>query len=200
MSALIRDIEALPREEQLPYALELIARLTCAETHQMALLSAAFGLSKYPTQVLGYLANMAPVICSREMIFQAVWGPESDTDIKTLDVHICKIRAHPDLEIETFYGRGYRLSPAAVLAVRRVTDQACPGPHLPPAGRAGGAPAVHLSRWTPEDDAELLRMRANGSDWWAIADELGRTERACVDRAVSLGVRTKSAACRRGLV
>jgi hypothetical protein len=40
--------------------------------------------------------------------------------------------------------------------------------------------------WTPEDDKQLIALRAEGLKWQVVAKKLGRTEAATVSRAGTL--------------
>jgi hypothetical protein len=43
--------------------------------------------------------------------------------------------------------------------------------------------------WTPEEDEQLLALRAGGLKWHIVAKKLGRTEAATVSRAGTLQLR-----------
>lgn len=51
-------------------------------------------------------------IFTRQQLFDEIWGYDSETDIHTLDVHICRLRdkfkENPDFEIVTVRGLGYK--------------------------------------------------------------------------------------------
>lgn len=51
-------------------------------------------------------------IFTRQQLFDEIWGYDSETDIHTLDVHICRLRekfkTNPDFEIVTVRGLGYK--------------------------------------------------------------------------------------------
>ena len=51
-------------------------------------------------------------IFTRRQIMEEIWGPESETDPHTLDVHISRLREkfknNPDFEIVTVRGLGYK--------------------------------------------------------------------------------------------
>ncbi len=56
------------------------------------------------------------IVLDRERLLRLVWGPEYDGDTRTIDVHVAwlrdKLRA-ADAKIETVWGVGYKLVPAA---------------------------------------------------------------------------------------
>lgn len=51
----------------------------------------------------------------------------------------------------------------------------------------------HRRRWTPEDDAGLVRMFASGAFTQDVARALGRSQEAIRTRAESLGISVRSA-------
>jgi hypothetical protein len=48
---------------------------------------------------------------------------------------------------------------------------------------------VTESPWKPDDEEQLLALRAAGFKWYIIAKKLGRTEAATVSRAGTLKLR-----------
>ena len=66
--------------------------------------------------LLKYLAENANIVCSKEQLFETIWGYDYMGDSATVTVHIGRIRekieddpAHPKI-IETVWGAGYRLN------------------------------------------------------------------------------------------
>lgn len=51
----------------------------------------------------------------------------------------------------------------------------------------------HRHRWTPEEDAELIRLFADGAYTQTVARQLGRSQEAVRTRAESLGISVRSA-------
>ncbi|MDA3847759.1 MAG: response regulator transcription factor [Vallitaleaceae bacterium] len=55
---------------------------------------------------------------TRQQLFDEIWGIDSDTDIRTIDVHINRLRDHisdnPDFKVTTIRGLGYKLEVKSV--------------------------------------------------------------------------------------
>lgn len=91
------------------------------------------------------------------------------TGRSVISTHICQLRpraARHGIQIECECGR-YRLA-------KRIDIPDLPIP-VRYRKNVGGV-------WTDDDTADLVRMVQSGSEISAIADEMGRTERACLDR------------------
>jgi len=52
-------------------------------------------------------------------------------------------------------------------------------------------PAIKLGRWTPKEDAKLIKYRTNGLKWSKIAELIGRTASRCLERFGSKEVTDK---------
>jgi DNA-binding response OmpR family regulator len=71
------------------------------------------GFSKRRAQILGILLNRE--IATRDFIFTAVWGGESNVCDKIIDVHVSKIRKRLKMfgaNIENIHNVGYRIPEA----------------------------------------------------------------------------------------
>lgn len=169
-------VMALPEAERLDYALDLLDEMAGQRDERIGAIMLQYGLTRIEAMIASVLDARHPAIVSREMMMTAVWGHDASVSDKLIDVFICKLRAKMGRDaIATLWGQGWRLvEPLAVdLAV------------MHPASRA-----IHAYRWwSPQEDAELRRMLATGSEPWAIAEELDRTERAVLDRAKLLAAR-----------
>ncbi len=70
-----------------------------------------FGLTPLEMKIVGLLTLQS--IVSKEMIFAGLYGSRNECDqpdIKTIDVHICKLRrklSAKDISIKTYHGMGY---------------------------------------------------------------------------------------------
>jgi DNA-binding response OmpR family regulator len=74
------------------------------------------------------LASSPFVVLTREYLLETVWGGEYNSDTRTIDVHINRLRAkitHSDVEIETVRSVGYRLVPPTGSSIRRGTPLVC---------------------------------------------------------------------------
>jgi len=64
-------------------------------------------------QLLYKMASYPGQIFTRQQLMDDIWGPDSETDTHTVDVHIGRLRerlrGNPDLEIATVRGLGYKV-------------------------------------------------------------------------------------------
>lgn len=64
-------------------------------------------------QLLYKLASYPDKIFTRRQLMDEIWGPDSDTDERTVDVHINRvrerIRGSRDFKIQTVHGLGYKV-------------------------------------------------------------------------------------------
>ena len=64
-------------------------------------------------QLLYKLTSFPGRIFTRQQLMDDIWGPDSETDTHTVDVHIGRLRdrlrENPDLEIATVRGLGYKV-------------------------------------------------------------------------------------------
>lgn len=64
-------------------------------------------------QVLYKLASFPGQIFTRQQLMEDIWGPDSESDAHTVDVHVGRLRErlreNPDLEIVTVRGLGYKV-------------------------------------------------------------------------------------------
>lgn len=71
-------------------------------------------LTKKETEILWLLVSNAGIVFSRSQILDTVWGYDYYGDDRTVDTHIRRLRAkleqyaHPDWDIETVRGVGYK--------------------------------------------------------------------------------------------
>jgi DNA-binding response OmpR family regulator len=64
-------------------------------------------------QLLYKLASYPGRIFTRQQLMEDIWGPDSESDVHTVDVHVGRLRErlrdNPDLEIVTVRGLGYKV-------------------------------------------------------------------------------------------
>jgi len=84
-------------------------------THQAVVAGRALPLTPMEFKLLWYLAAHPRRVCSREELLERVWGYDSYSDARTVDVHIKRLRQKIEeagesaLRIATVWGVGYRL-------------------------------------------------------------------------------------------
>lgn len=140
-----------------------------------------FSLTPTQARITHFLAQVAPRAVSKEQIFGAVWPVDSETESRIIDVTVCHVRAK-GIGVETVHGVGYAMPEEEAERVLPRLPEAEPRRYVLSNRNEHFLDTREPRPWTDEDDLELLRMRDNGSEWWAIAQELGRTERACTCR------------------
>ncbi|MBI1246137.1 MAG: hypothetical protein GC202_14140, partial [Alphaproteobacteria bacterium] len=95
------------------------------EDAQVMGLQVAFGLTATEAKLLDALCRMGAA--TMERLHADVYGldPNGGPELKIIDVHICKLRKKlGDIEIETVWGSGYRLSAEARELIRTRAAQA----------------------------------------------------------------------------
>lgn len=173
------DIMALPPQDRLPAALAVIGDLT-GEEDGMVTAYRGLGLTQAEARIAACMTKRSPEAATHEALSIAATGLSADpASLDTVKTQVCRLRHKlaPAIRVVSVWGVGYRIEgdfpdpvpPAPVQVPVNIKRQ------LTPRGRVG-------QPWTPEDDASLAGMRTAGSDWWAIADELERSERAVQDR------------------
>lgn len=81
------------------------------DTHEIYVDNEKIILSTKEFLILVYLAENKNMVLSREQIFEAVWGWDSDADLNTVTVHLKNIRRkidHNQEHIKTIWGAGYK--------------------------------------------------------------------------------------------
>ncbi|AZB63885.1 hypothetical protein EBL87_09100 [Cereibacter sphaeroides] len=184
----LRDVVmGFPEPERLDVALGLLDDMCGGSIAHLAYYASTYGLTLQESRVVSLLAQRFPAVVPKEALHAAVLPMRGETEPKIVDVFVCKARkklAPHGIRIVTSWGVGFSIDrdirpapeklavPDGVGLMTRRGKVA-----LVPEERANtGAP------WTEEDDAELARMVGTGSDWWAIANELGRSERSVMER------------------
>lgn len=156
---------ALPEAERLAAALDLLDMLG-GDGVAIGGWMQTYGLTRQQASVWHLLNQAAPGIVRREALVLQAFGFEGNSD-SHINTVMHWVRRKVPVKIEAVAGIGFR-------ATQRLP---VPGFDADAAGRPReGTP------WTAEEDAELARMVYTGSRWWAIAEELDRTERAVIDR------------------
>lgn len=179
-----RFVMAQPEDQRLEAALAIIDDLSGQVGADVVLLQQAYRLTKAEAVMLAAINARAMELVSHDSLATVLWGPWAEQrDPAGVKVYVARLRrklAGTGHVITCVWGHGYRLESRIDLLnrpVRAADDQAVTErPKIFADGRFG------LSRWSAQEDAELIRMRANGSEWWAIAEEMDRTEDACIKR------------------
>ena len=98
-----------------PTVLEYGALRLLTEEHRVLLAGEEVHLPLKEFDVLLYLLQHPRRVCSKEELFEAIWGQEAVGDISTVTVHVKRLREKIDPDtgnphyIETVWGAGYRL-------------------------------------------------------------------------------------------
>lgn len=92
-----------------------------ADTYQVFLAGQEIFLTKKEFDLLWVLASQKKQVFTREMLLDQLWGYEYYGDSRTVDTHIKRLRSkldlcqHPEWEIKTVRGVGYRFEENAAL-------------------------------------------------------------------------------------
>lgn len=79
-------------------------------THRVSVLNREITLNNKEYQLLTLLTDNNGIVLSREKIFERIWGYDSESDIRTIDVHIKMLRDKLGIcgsYIKTVRGNGY---------------------------------------------------------------------------------------------
>ncbi|MFN8993906.1 MAG: winged helix-turn-helix domain-containing protein [Pseudomonadota bacterium] len=110
MTALRDAILALPPQERLGAALDLIDDLTGASVAAVLALRQRYGLTSREAAVMDALNRASPRALGREQLLLTVWGHDSEVGDKIVDVYITKLRAKLGRDvIRTVWGSGWVL-------------------------------------------------------------------------------------------
>lgn len=166
------QIMALPAEDRLPVALDLLDEFMSHDVQQIEWIRRKLGISPMAAKMVLILNRAAPRVVTRDMLMVAMWGHDCDHILKNLHVYKHRINAVRPGLVSVAHGVGYFIEkPMQIGALL---------PKQPP--RLGLI-------WTRENDEDLRRMVASGSTVASIAYELDRSERAVSDRIRKLGVK-----------
>ncbi len=114
MEELLLRIEALIRRSNLSGQHILSAGATILNSESLTVTCGenSMALPRKEFQLLHMLLSYPNKILTRNMLMDEIWGYGSETDPRTVDVHIKRLRekfaGSPDFEIETVRGLGYR--------------------------------------------------------------------------------------------
>lgn len=158
-----QEIMALPEQERLPYALELLEEMTGSKLENQMWLKEKYRLSMTEANLFLMLNNNSPRTMTREAIFKSIWG-DTEVEISIISVMVCNIRKK-GLTISNNWGIGYF-----------VPDRIEVGESMK------YVEANRMKVWTAENDADLIAMVKAGSSLRSMAYETDRTERAVNDR------------------
>ncbi len=110
MTALREAILALPPQERLLAALDLIDDLTGANGAAVLALRQRYGLTSREAEVLDALNRASPRALGREPLFLAVWGHDSEAGDRIVDLYILRLRAKLGRDvIRNVWGSGWVL-------------------------------------------------------------------------------------------
>lgn len=179
-----QQIERLAPEMRLDAALNLIDDLTGGSQEMVAWLVRNYGLSSQQARVALTLSRRSPHCVTTEALLDAIYGHGGEGSLATLRVVISHLRRKipSSCRISTVWGMGYAMVGDLGMPEQVPEDFAIT--HERRGSRIEREMIGH--RWTEEDDQALRDMLSNGSEAWAIAEELGRSERAVIARAVYL--------------
>lgn len=187
----------LPEHDRLPAALDMITDLMGGGVIDKQHWRQVLRIAPAPAVVFSVLMARRGAVVSRDSMAEAMEyrGYDKAGNIKIIDNYIMKIRrslkrlGYPEA-VKTRWGLGWALErdvadkiadrfpkasdPLPVETMRGVSEE--------PLARAG-------SPWSQDDDDDLRRMVRRGDLLSAIAYEMDRTERACLERARVLGLR-----------
>ncbi|MFC4770898.1 response regulator transcription factor [Enterococcus hermanniensis] len=114
VNEMILRVEALLRRAQIVHTKELIIGKTQLnqETYQVKQANQEMTLPQKEFLLLYKLLAYPNKIFTRQQLMDEIWGLDSDTDERTIDVHIKRLRtrleSNPDFSIETIRGLGYK--------------------------------------------------------------------------------------------
>ncbi|MBM7710786.1 response regulator transcription factor [Enterococcus xiangfangensis] len=107
-------VEALLRRAKIVHTKELVVGSTQLnqETYEIKTAADTETLPQKEFLLLYKLLAYPNKIFTRQQLMDEIWGLDSDTDERTIDVHIKRLRsrleANPDFSIETIRGLGYK--------------------------------------------------------------------------------------------
>ena len=114
VNEMILRVDALLRRAQIVHTKELIVGNTRLdqETYQIKTSDQTETLPQKEFLLLYKLLAYPNKIFTRQQLMDEIWGLDSDTDERTIDVHIKRLRTrlenNPDFSIETIRGLGYK--------------------------------------------------------------------------------------------
>ena len=193
------ELSKLPPEDRLDYAIYLLEELAGGNSNQVGFLIQQYGLTRAEARMFATMINAYPNPASLERIHRALFGlNEKDYVKNSIAVFANKIRQKVGKSAAiNVYSVGYRtevvpegyneLSTMAIVDMSRVNQRYMRRDTTDKVINARGVPvprdfAAMNSPWTADDDQVLIQMKLNGSEPWAIAEELGRTTRSVLDR------------------
>ncbi len=181
-----RFVMAQPEDQRLETALAIIEDLS--GQFGAAVLQRVFRLTRAEAVMLAAINARAPELVSHDALATVLWGPwAEERDPAGVKVYVARLRrklAGSGHEILCVWGHGYHLSsPIEMGGLKALPPEPVTAVVTPlHSSPARDAAASGVMRWSAQEDAELIRMRANGSEWWAIAEEMERSEDSCIRR------------------
>ena len=169
MKSLRAQVMDLPPAERLEHALYLLDALSGFDIQAAGWLCHAYGLTAVEARLFLALNQAFPRALSYEACLTAMYGLREQPSLRTVAVHLSRMKrklaaaGHRDL-VRNVSDFGYAVS-------RRVTVNPPGLTVVPPRESPWKA-------WSDEDCAQLKRMVENGSELWALQEELGRSATA----------------------
>ncbi|WP_159723190.1 response regulator transcription factor [Enterococcus sp. CSURQ0835] len=114
VNEMVLRVEALLRRAQIAHNKELLVGHTRLdqETFQVTWGQQTELLPQKEFLLLFKLLSYPDKIFTRHQLMEEIWGPDSDSEERTIDVHIKRLRArfqtNPDFQIVTIRGLGYK--------------------------------------------------------------------------------------------
>lgn len=170
-----------PEEDRIEAAIWVLEEITGDHSGRVMSVMQRYGLTRTQARLVLALAARPGRPMSRDALVAAVYDMDTDPgDTKIIDVFIHKIRAK-GVKIRTLWGMGWVIDEPLDIPEDEMPER-----------RSARAPSDHRKdgeRWSGDDCQRLEEMVAGGWDIWAIADELGRTERSVREKIRGLGCR-----------
>ena len=107
-------VEALLRRAKINHEAELTCGQTILKQEQMTVSTGSTTIELRPKdfEILYKLLSYPNKIFTRQQLMEELWGPDSETEERTIDVHIRRLRqqfsTNPDFQIVTIRGLGYK--------------------------------------------------------------------------------------------
>jgi len=193
-SDLVDAIMSLPKDERLGAAIDAIHMVLGTDSHAVIEISQHFGMSKTMARVLEKLLQRGGSYVTRQNLHSAVWGVDSDILLESVNVTMVGVRkaVHKKTGIRkeligTVWGIGYCATPLLVdYAIKHLSGEAdtiqVQAKNNTISEDKKAALVNKSAPWSTEDNATMALMINDGSTWASVAYQLGRTERACIDR------------------
>lgn len=119
---LTEAIRALPREDQLFVALDILAELDGTKAPAFIAEAQLAGLTRFEARIAHALNRRCPNIVPVEVMMQILWPCSEAGGSNTLSVHIHRLRTKVATKIINVHGQGWRIDQPIVLPQRAQDD------------------------------------------------------------------------------